>query len=462
MKQLTCFVIFVAIFFSLFLFTFGQSEEMAEDVTKSCTLQLNVGKGYVSSLTDRRVESECSATDSFELILSSETPLYGIYLIWNDTPPAWTLSGEKEQVFGGENGFWHEYKALNGGMNYTLSWDGAGKLADVYLLSDGTLPDYVQVWESPCEKADLMLIPTHADDEHLWFGGTMPYYAGELGYKIQVVYLMKHVYYRHHELINGLWTVGVRNYPVIAEFIDQYCANLDQAKRYYPEDEVAKFLVENIRRFRPEVIVGHDLNGEYGHGAHILNATVLSQRALTEAGNPELYPESYEKYGIWETKKCYLHLYQENEIFINWQEKELTAFGGVSAYDMAQKGFEQHKSQVAYFSMSLDNRARYGNGLFGLYSSTVGEDLLKNDFLENIPENCLTTWIEPEPEPELENTEIKTEQNTNLKTTDSESIQTIDNAAFSGAFLVVTITTLVCVCLVVLLALILLIVKKIS
>ena len=36
------------------------------------------------------------------------------------------------------------------------------------------------------EDADMLLLPTHADDEHLWFGGTMPYYAGELGYKVQV------------------------------------------------------------------------------------------------------------------------------------------------------------------------------------------------------------------------------------------------------------------------------------
>lgn len=389
-----------------------QAEEtsVAQDLTKKECFKIISGSGSVSRLTDRSVKSACSAKDVFEMQITSETPLYGIYLIWNHTPPQWTLTGSDDTVTGGEYGFWHEYKALNGGTEYTLTWEGEGYLADVYLLGDGALPDYVQVWEPPCEKADFLLLPTHADDEHLWFGGTMPYYAGELGYKIQVVYLMKHVYGRHHELINGLWTVGVRNYPVISEFEDKYCANLAQALSYYPEEEVLEFLVENIRRFRPEVIIGHDLDGEYGHGAHILNAKVLSEQALQAAADTERFSESAAQYGAWETKKCYLHLYTENEIFINWQEKVLTAFDGKNAYEMAQAGFDQHVSQRTFFSMSLDDRAQYGNGLFGLYHTTVGPDVLKDDFLENIPEECLTTWIEPEPEPEIStDIEINTE-----------------------------------------------------
>ena len=409
MKKLFTVLLIFSLLCGLHVYNTSGNTDVAEDITKRADLQLVSGSGAVARLKDRSVYSACSSTGRFELKITSDEPIYGIYFWWNNTPPHWTLTGKKEILIGGQNGFWHEYKALGGETSYTLSWEGTGDLADIFLLSAGALPDFVQVWEPPCEKADFLLLPTHADDEHLWFGGTMPYYAGELGYEIQVVYLMKHVYYRHHELINGLWEVGVTNYPVISEFIDKYCANLAQAKSYYPEEEVEEFLVESIRRFKPEVIVAHDLNGEYGHGAHILNATVLSEKALASANDPTKFPESFEKYGAWETKKCYLHLYQENEIFINWKEKALTAFDGVNAYDMAQRGFEQHKSQVAYFSMSLDNRARYGNGLFGLFFSTVGPDVLKNDFLENVPPECLTTWIAPEPEPEPPKSEPVTE-----------------------------------------------------
>ncbi len=393
--------VFISLF-SMLLFFVGLSlsaeETMAKNLANKNSLSIMQGSGSVSSLLDGKVTTSCKASEGkFTLKISATEGIYGIYLIWNHTPPSWKIAGETSVVSGGECGFWHEYKALDGGTSYTLSWEGDGTLADVYLLSEGDLPEYVQVWEPPCEKADFLLLPTHADDEHLWFGGTMPYYGGELGYKVQVVYLMTHVYGRHHELVNGLWEVGITNYPVIAPFIDKYCANLAQAKNYYPEEDVLEFQVEMIRRFRPEVIIGHDLKGEYGHGAHILNATVLSSRSVDAANDPAQFQESAEKYGIWQTKKLYLHLYEENKIFINWKDKVLTAFDGKNAYEMAEAGFAQHKSQVTYFSLNLDNPKRYGCGLFGLYFSTVGEDVLKNDFLENIPEESLTTYIPPEP-----------------------------------------------------------------
>ncbi len=439
MKKIGSVFIFLFLICSFCFCVQAEETAVAQDLTKKECFRMISGSGSVSRLIDRSVKSACSAEDFFEMQITSETPLYGIYLIWNHTPPQWTLTGVDDVTEGGEYGFWHEYKPLNGGTDYLLTWEGEGYLADVYLLGAGELPDYVQVWEPPCEKADFLLLPTHADDEHLWFGGTMPYYAGELGYKIQVVYLMKHVYGRHHELINGLWTVGVRNYPVISEFEDKYCANLAQAQSYYPEEEVLEFLVENIRRFRPEVIIGHDLDGEYGHGAHILNAKVLSEQALQVAADTERFAESAGQYGTWETKKCYLHLYTENEIFINWQEKILTAFDGKNAYEMAQAGFDQHVSQRTFFSMSLDDRARYGNGLFGLCHTTVGPDLQKDDFLENIPAECLTTWVEPEPE-------ISTDTQVNTESfIDTESDEN-SRGSLTVFVSMISILVLLCIC----------------
>ena len=76
----------------------------------------------------------------------------------------------------------------------TLSFDsGPVPLLEVSLFTDGALPDWVQQWEPPVEDgADLVLFSTHADDEQLFFAGVLPYYAGELGYRVQVVYLTNH------------------------------------------------------------------------------------------------------------------------------------------------------------------------------------------------------------------------------------------------------------------------------
>jgi len=399
------FTLLISLFFAFLLsapvLAIGDTSQ-GEDMTARVEMNFTVGRGTSRLLRDRNVETGCSSADRFELQIKSAEPIYGLYLLWNDAVPDWSLSDGETVIHGGENEFWHEYVALSGGTEYTMYWYGEpqAELAEIYFLSEGKLPDFVQTWAPPCEKADFLLLPTHADDEHLWFGGTMPYYGGELGYAVQVVYLMKHVSGRHHELLNGLWHVGIRNYPVISDFIDKYSYSLAHAKTLYPEKEVLEFLVENIRRFRPEVIIGHDLNGEYGHGAHMLNAHVLSEQALDAAADPLKCPDSAAKYGAWITKKCYLHLYQENEIFIDWTKKELSVFGGKNSYDMAQEGFDQHVSQRTFFSMSLDDRSKYGNGLFGLCHTTVGPDVMKNDFLENIPLEALSNWVEPDPVPE--------------------------------------------------------------
>ena len=51
---------------------------------------------------------------------------------------------------------------------------------------------------------------------------------------------------------------------------------------------------------------------------------------------------------------------------------------------LAKEGFDKSKSQQAYFSMERHGNL-YDNHLFGLYYTSVGPDVQKNDFMENIP-----------------------------------------------------------------------------
>ena len=171
---------------------------------------------------------------------------------------------------GGKNEFIHEWLPLGQSVkNVDLSLAKNTKLTDIYAFTDGELPSWVQVWQPPCENADLMVMPTHSDDEHLWFGGAMPYYAGELGYKVQVVYMTNHRQYtiRCHEQLNGLWAVGVTHYPIISDTFRDVPATgrYDKAAEIFGYDNVLGFQVEMLRRFRPKVIIAHDINGEYGH-----------------------------------------------------------------------------------------------------------------------------------------------------------------------------------------------------
>lgn len=300
---------------------------------------------------------------------------------WTLTLPDGTESG------GGKNGFIHEYMPLGQAVtSVKLSLPKGAMLTDVYAFTDGQPPAWVQVWEPPCEKADLLVLPTHADDEHLWFGGAMPYYAGELGYEVQVVYMTNHynTTYRNHEQLNGLWTVGVTHYPVIGKFLDVVSTkkSLEAAQTRYGYQNVLKFQVEILRRFAPRVIIAHDINGEYGHGAHILNAVTLLD-ALEKTDDPKIFPESAEKYGTCKVQKCYLHLWSKNKIVVDWGKMPLEHFGGKTALEMAKEGFACHVSQVTYYSVEDfgENDCRK----FGLAYTTVGNDSEnENDMFEHV------------------------------------------------------------------------------
>lgn len=424
MKKILSFVLVILIVAALSIGSFSEEveEEGAKDLTQSATLFLHQGTGRSSMLRDGKLTTSSKTDDYFELSIKSDEPIYGIYLLWNSDPAAWTLEdSEGGEIKGGADGYWHEYKELNGKKSYTLKWTDEAELAEFYIFGEGTLPEFVQVWDAPCEKADLMVIPTHAGDEHLYFGGALPYYAGERGLAVQLVYLIKHAPERQHELLDGLWAVGVRNYPVISEFEDKDCKDLAAAKKVYSEEKILEFMVDNIRRFKPEVILGHDLKGEDGHGAHILNATILSEKALEAANDSSVFPESEQKYGVWEVKKCYLHLYGENKVFLDWGSLVLKSFDGKSAYEISQEGFSLNSSLAAKYKMTLDGE--FGNGLFGLYSSTVGDDGFKDDFLENIPAESLSDWVPPVNPP---STDPSTNEGTDTSTDLPSSVGTED------------------------------------
>ncbi|MBQ8828268.1 MAG: hypothetical protein IJZ90_03925, partial [Clostridia bacterium] len=235
--------------------------------------------------------------------MSCDSSFCQIYIEWKTIPGEWNLYDGTSETAYGTKGFLHEYVSFESGVNYAeIRKSDSTEIRNIYFFTDGTVPDWVQVWDDPCKKADIMLCSTHSDDEQLFFLGILPYYAGELGLNVQVVYFVNHndAESRPHELLNGLWTVGVRNYPMIGEAPDLYSENLDDAiagfaDYGYSEDFFIEYQVEAIRRFKPLVVIGHDVNGEYSHGAHILNTHTLRQ-ALEISNDASVYPGSAEKY----------------------------------------------------------------------------------------------------------------------------------------------------------------------
>lgn len=403
------------------------------------------GAVNAESSAAKELTADCEIRYEGESVtVSCGEKIAGLYIEWKKVPGEWSLRAEEEnggetEMHFGLQGYLHEFAAVSGN---TVVLNVAGfreKVKTFRVFGEGTLPADVQVWDPPCEEADLMLLSTHADDEHLFFAGILPYYAGELQKDVQVVYMVNHnnTESRPHELLDGLWAVGVRHYPVIGAAPDLYSESLSDAYASfsdagYQKEYFVQYVTEAIRRFRPLVVVGHDINGEYGHGAHMLYTDTLRE-ASVRSGDAAYDAATAEKYGTWTVPKIYIHLYEENQIVMDWDNKFLTAFGGRSAFQVSiEEGFSRHASQhYTWFSKwsgydsawnvksaadieqlagkpGVPGTVRKGGlspRLFGLYASTVGEDKEKNDFFENIdradfrePEETLAPEVTETPE----------------------------------------------------------------
>lgn len=369
---------------------------LAADNTEIGSLKIN---GAMGNMRDGSFNTYTTVTAP--LTLTADEKIDSVYIIFRSSAVSFTVSSSAGSLRFEEG--YLQYHADLGDIasdTLTVTFEGSVGISDIYAFGEGELPEFVHTWEKPHEKADLLLFTSHADDEQLFFAGILPYYAGQMGYRVQVTYFTDHVNEpgRRQELLNGLWTVGVRNYPVIGPFPDEYSESYDGAlsnveRHGFTEDDVIAHQTEQIRRFSPLVVIGHDLKGEYGHGQHMLNAETLI-KAIENATDPTFFSTSAEKYGTWDTPKLYLHLYGENTIVMDW-DKPLDAFGGATAFQMTQKGFLCHNSQQFTWFREWMNGSAGDRTMasqitylspcrYGLYRTTVGADVQKNDFFENV------------------------------------------------------------------------------
>ena len=385
-------------------------ETVAEDLSKSTTIT-GTGYGSFGFLFDKNDRSYSTSNGNATISLKNAAGMGSLYLMFNLEYGSYTITDDLngKSITAGEYSFLHEYIDLTEAFGYTPTEitlqfsNGSVRLSEIYVFSPGTPPDFVQLWEPPLEGgADILLLATHGDDDQLYFAGLFPYYAGELNCRVQVAYMTDHrnnTYVRTHEMLNGLWATGVKAYPVFGRYADFRIDSLrdtynEYARMGVTKDSMLQFVTEQLRRFRPLVAVGHDVNGEYGHGMHMVYSELLRE-AVEITNDPTVYPEQAKQYGTWDVPKTYLHLYKENPSVIDY-DKPLETFDGLTAYQVTKKyGFPCHKSQQGtWFTQWLNGYSNeftkatqitsYSPCNFGLFRSTVGEDVAKNDFLENV------------------------------------------------------------------------------
>ena len=382
----------------------------AQDAVNISNVDLiTASEGFSSpkALFDGHLLSGKATTGNASLTLEYAEGIGSLYFLFDIPYGAFTITDNNAGNVhtAGTEGFLHDFVDLTAAFgtaptSVTILFEqGSVKLYELYVYTDGNVPESVQKWKAPADgQTDLVLFSAHGDDEQLFFAGVLPYYAGELGYQVQVVYLTDHradTPERIHEMLNGLWAVGVSAYPVFGTSPDFIIKN-DIALTYavykargYSREDLLSFVVENLRRFKPLVAVTHDVNGEYGHGMHMVYADLLME-AVTTANDASFHPESAETFGLWDTPKTYLHLYKENPIVMDW-DQPLANFDGMTAFEVTQQlGYPCHVSQFRDFAWyhsyvkTAKEVTQYNPCYYGLFRSTVGEDVQKNDFFENL------------------------------------------------------------------------------
>ena len=381
---------------ALLLWTGLACAQTAEEITAECAMRAP-GASALGCLSDRNYRTRWASSSGSRARLEITAPegktIGGVYIQFYNSPCAFEVQargadGTYTTVASCDTDYLTGYAKLpEGAAEIIVRPQGNGNrliLAEAHVFGEGETPDWVQQWQPPLEKADLLLISAHPDDEILFMGGTIPYYAGERGLAVQVAYLVPATPYRRLELLDGLWVCGERNYPDLGSFPDRYVTSLRgmYQQEGWSYDRVMRHVTGLFRRYQPEVVVTHDVNGEYGHGAHKVAADAALRCVALAADASYQHPKLEEK-EPWQVKKLYLHLYEEGALRMDWRQP-LEAFGGQTAFDVAEAAFACHISQQ-HTDYRVEDSGPYDNAKFGLAFTTAGEDVEKNDFFENLP-----------------------------------------------------------------------------
>ena len=383
--------------------------QAAREITKRAafTVSPTSGKRHSSwkNFTDGAYTTwwESDIGDPAFVEIAAKEPVYGLYLCFHTIPESYVIQirqpGEDWSTLAEGNPLYaHAFFEIPGAAEIrVLSTQAGGPhamgLNELFLFSEGEIPDWVQRWEPTEEKADILFFSAHPDDELLFYGGAIATYAAEKQKRVVVAYLTYSNTTRRSEALNGLWALGVRHYPEFGGFSDAWSNKLDAAYSRLGKKKVLTWVTEMLRKHRPEVVVTHDLNGEYGHGQHKMMADAAIQ-ACDLAADASQYTDSAAVYGPWQVKKLYVHLWgdESNQTQFDWTVP-LQRMGGRTGIELAEEAYKLHVTQTyakikykgKWHVLSVrETGTVFSNTTFGLYASTVGPDETHTDFLEHI------------------------------------------------------------------------------
>lgn len=246
-------------------------------------------------------------------------------------------------------------------------------------------------WAPPPEKAALMVVIAHPDDE-AYFPGLLPYVcqvrklpavfvvltSGEAGIEPRGNREL-----REAEQRRACRVYGLPNEPIFARFADGAWQGTleDNWKLWGGENKAAEWLARQIRRYRPDVVVTHALDGESGHPNHVGCALSVA-KAFTWAADASALPDdAASKLAPWQAKKLYVHRWPTRSLA--FRQDVPVAPGGKTCLEIGEAGGREHVSQ-GYATQPFAELDGPGVSRFGLYATTVGFDSGAGDLFEHI------------------------------------------------------------------------------
>ena len=364
-----------------------QADRIAPDITALAKVRVSTSRKPIDVLFDGNYKTEWGDNSGgwIEFQLPDDSPCHTLYILTRGQPEKLYVeqkAGRKwQKIPSTSESFNTHCIPLEGLTNFRARVSGGDlRVMEVRLYGAGELPADVVNFTETTDKADLMILACHPDDDILWMGGLLPVYAGQLGMKVQPVYLTSRFHYRRCEAMDALWHCGVRFGPVFMGLSD--VGKVHRAAVLYAwggENSVIRAIAKQIRRFRPEVLVTQDLHGEYGHIQHCIMVECCI-KAVELAANPSAY-----KMGdlpAWDVKKFYIHLYPENALTLD-MDRPLSAFGGKTPGQVASEAFLYHVSQQnGKYEVAVDGT--YDMKKYGLYRTAVGPDEAHDGLFEHI------------------------------------------------------------------------------
>lgn len=336
----------------------------------------------LSALRDDNTETVEMIPANSVLGIKADKKIYGVYVTWDsiNLPGEWKLEYGSESIVCGKDGFLSEYIEIPGGADTCrLSFTGTAGICELEVFGEGKIPRRVQRWEKLDKEADILVFVPHEGDEIADFGAVEAIYAGKRDLRVQVVYMCEYTSseerMKEYEKLDSLWKLGVKYYPEMGKFRNKLLTSYQKADKFYGYDNVLAYVTENIRKYKPIVAVGPDIEGENGNAVHILLAEALIE-AVEISKDDNVFWDSVEKYGIWDVPKTYLHNYAG--------EGTITLDMGNGVKELLEDAIKSRKSQnrcgspIEEAGLSTDN-APY----FGLYRSNVGVDR-QNDLMDNV------------------------------------------------------------------------------